>query len=84
MSDSDVITLEWVETAGTDVPNYAVQGERNEYYVCRHEVVVSTWTSLLTGELDTGKGMCTVVTGGSAYEFPEYEALCAIPHAPLL
>ena len=79
VSDEDVIILEWVATEGANVPTYAVGGERNEYYICRHDVS----GELVSGELDTEYGICTVVSRWSTREYTEYEALCAIPHAPL-
>ena len=80
VSDEDLITLEWVETNGTNIPNYAVQGERNKYYVCHQWVQEQYRTPLVPGELDAEQGLCIVVTGGSAYRYSNYLALCAIPN----
>ena len=73
----DNVILDWVPAGGGDVPVYAVQAERDEYYICRQEVPQAN--ELVIGYLDTEEGVCKFPTINLVWEYPEYEVLCAIP-----
>lgn len=77
VSDPNVVTLKWVKAFNGKTPAYAVQGERGELYVGRHQ----QGGELIIGEVNTAQCICIVVTGWNAYKFSDYEVLCAIPHA---
>ena len=62
---------------GGDVPVYAVQAERAEFYICRQKVPQAN--ELVIGYLDTEEGVCKVTTQFLVWENPDYEVLRATP-----
>ena len=74
--DPNIVTLKWVHARNGKIPAYAVQGERGELYIGRHEQS----GELVVGEVNPVERACIIVTGLNAYRFSEYEVLCAIPH----
>ena len=74
--DPNIVTLKWVHARNGKIPAYAIQGERGELYIGRHEQS----GELVVGEVNPVERACIIVTGLNAYRFSEYEVLCAIPH----
>ena len=80
VADPSVVTLTWVKAKNGEIPAYAVQGERSGLYIGR----CPQSGELVVGEVNPSQRVCIVVTCWKAFRHPDYEVLCAIPHASIL